>query len=192
MRFTNKQVVAMVVAVCAAVVLAPVGVLAATGQLVTLVDPVLDRKVRVGSGGTLQVESRAGSMSGAFSTLHENITDVTGHSVWEVNAPGRIAITEVTLTLRGDNTASTNHVRVYSRVRTSGTASCQNGTGWTTPKTLRTYVVRAGSTVQALFNGPPLVSQAGAAGQRVCIAFQQTKWTGSTELDVGLTGYSFS
>lgn len=191
-RFSSNQIVTMVVAVAAAVVLAPVGVMAATGQLVNIVDPGnASRQVRVGSDGTLFVESRPGVVPHSFSTMHETITDVITHPVYEIAAPTRIAITEATFTLHGDNTASTNHVRIYSRVRTSGTANCQTGTGWTSPKTLRSVVVRAGSTVQLVFNGPPLISQTPAAGQKVCIGFQQTKWTGSTDLDVGVTGYTF-
>jgi len=192
-RFSSNQIVTMVVAVAAAVVLAPVGVMAATGTLVNITDPTNGaRKAKVGSSGTLYTESRAGVVDHSFSLIFETITDVVARSVYEIAAPTRIALTEVTFTLHGDNTASTNHVRIYSRVRTSGTANCQNGTGWTTPKVLRTVVVRAGSTVQQLYNGPPLISQTPGAGQKVCIGFQQTKYTGSTDLDVALTGYTFS
>ena len=191
-RFTGKQVVTMVACVCAAVVLAPVGVMAATGQLVNITDPTnANRKAKVGSSGTVYTESRAGVVDHSFSSYQETVTDVITHPVYEITAPNRIAITEATFTLHGDNSASTNHVRIYSRVRTSGTANCQTGTGWTSPKTLRSVVVRAGSTVQLQFNGPPLISQTPGAGQKVCIGFQQTKWTGSTDLDAGLTGYTF-
>lgn len=191
--FSSKQVVAMVVAVCAAVVVAPVGVMAATGQLVNIADPGnAGRVARVGAAGTLQVEVRPGVVQNSFSTMHERVTDVLGHTLYEATAPARVALTEATFALRGENSASVNHVRIYSRVRTSGTASCENGTGWTTPKTLRTVVLRGGNTVQLVFPGPPLISQMPAAGQRVCLAFQQTKWAGTTELDVAVTGYTFS
>jgi hypothetical protein len=53
-RFTNRQIVTMVAAVCAAVVLAPVGALAATGSLVTITDPQhTSQKARVTSAGRL-------------------------------------------------------------------------------------------------------------------------------------------
>lgn len=53
-RFTNRQVVTMVAAICAAVVLAPVGALAATGSLVNVTDPVHSAyKARVSAAGRL-------------------------------------------------------------------------------------------------------------------------------------------
>jgi hypothetical protein len=191
MQFAPKHVVTMVVAVCVAAVLAPVGVMAATGTLVNITDPYdSSRRAKVGSTGTLTVESRAGAPTGSWNTFHENITDVIGHTLVEAVNPNRLALTEATFTLHGDNTASTNHVRIYSQVRTSGSNPC-GGAGWTTPKTLRTVVVRAGSTVQLQFSGPPLLAQTPATGQKVCLRFQQTKWTGSTSLDVATTGYTF-
>jgi hypothetical protein len=52
-RFSSGQIVTMVVAVCAAVALAPVGVMAATGSFINIVDPINGgSKARVnGSGG---------------------------------------------------------------------------------------------------------------------------------------------
>jgi hypothetical protein len=53
-RFTNRQIVAMVAAVCATVALAPVGALAATGSLVNITDPQhTSQKARVTSAGRL-------------------------------------------------------------------------------------------------------------------------------------------
>jgi hypothetical protein len=55
-RFTNRQVTAMIVAVCAAAVLAPVGVQAATGTYMNIVDPVYpSSKARVTAKGQLYV-----------------------------------------------------------------------------------------------------------------------------------------
>lgn len=56
----------IVACVSVASLLAPVGVLAATGQLVNIVDPLFRRrKVRVGSAASLQVETRPGVTGGA-------------------------------------------------------------------------------------------------------------------------------
>lgn len=50
-RLSGGQIVAIVVSVCAAVVLAPVGVMAATGQFVNIVDPYdSSRRARIDSG----------------------------------------------------------------------------------------------------------------------------------------------
>ncbi|HEV2891558.1 MAG TPA: hypothetical protein VGX28_14390 [Frankiaceae bacterium] len=53
-RLSGGQIVTIVVAICAAVVLAPVGVMAATGQLVNIADPVTGgNQARVNSAGSL-------------------------------------------------------------------------------------------------------------------------------------------
>jgi hypothetical protein len=184
----------MVVAVCAAVVLAPVGVMAATGTLVNIADPGNAARVaRVGSGGTLQVESRAGSVANSFNTFHDNVADFVKTTVYEATAPSRVAVTEATFTLDAVDTSPSVLIEIYSRVRTSGTAPCSNGTGWSEPRKLRSVLVRGNDMVQLLFNGPPLISQAAPAGQRTCIGF----WTiqtrnGGGNVDVGMTGYTFS
>lgn len=190
MRFQAKHIVAIVACGSAAAVLAPVGVMAATGTLVNITDPFDgSRAARVTERGTLWVESRAGVASDSFTVLHENKTDVVAYVVKETTS--RIAVTSLIVTVHGDNTASTNHFRLMAQTRTSGTAAC-GGSGWSTPKTLATLVVRAGSTEQLLWNGPPLVLPTPAAGQRVCLRVQQTKYTGSTDSDMAVTGFTFT
>jgi ABC-type Fe3+-hydroxamate transport system substrate-binding protein len=192
MKLSPTQVVVIIVALAVAVILGPVTVMAATGQLVNITDPAdSSRKARVGSTGTLQVESRAGSVNGAWNTFFATITDVTPRVVFETGNPNRIAVTEWTVTVMGDNSASTNHVRLIEKIRTSGTASCSDGTGWSPATVLRTMSVHAGDTVQLLYAGPSLVLTKPAAGQHVCLLVQQTKWTGSTGTDIGVTGYKF-
>lgn len=189
MQFAPKHVVTMVACVCAAVVLAPVGVMAATGQLVNITDPhTSTRKARVGSTGTLQVESRAGSPAGAYTKFFEKLTDVTGKVVVEAAYPKRIAVTEFTATVHGDVTPP-NEVRIYYRIRTSGTGSCAAHTGWTLPVTLRTITLS--ETQQLLFTGPPLLLPKPAAGQAVCLGAQQTTWWNGTKLDIGVSGFTF-
>ena len=54
-RLSGGHIVTIVVAICAAVVLAPVGVMAATGSFVNITDPVTAaNKARVNSAGALQ------------------------------------------------------------------------------------------------------------------------------------------
>jgi hypothetical protein len=190
MKFAPKHVVTMVASVCAAVVLAPVGVMAATGTLVNLTDPLdSTRKARVSGISGLYVDTRPRATAGSFNVLAENVTDVNARVVKE--STSGIAVTSWIVSVHGDNTASTNHLRLFSQVRTSGTAPC-GGAGWSTPQVLATLVVRAGSTEQLLWNGPPLVVGPPPAGQRVCVRVQQTKWTGSTDTDIAVTGFTFT
>jgi hypothetical protein len=193
MNFAPKHVVAMVASVSAAVVLAPVGVMAATGTLVNLTDPVdSSRKARVSGISGLYVDTRPRATAGSFHVLSETITDVATHPVKQTPSPNGIAVTSVVATVKGDNSASTNHVRLYSRVRTSGNSDCANGTGWTVPKALVTLSVPAGSTSQLVYDGPPIVVAPPATGQAICVGVQQTKWTGSTSTDIAVTGFTFT
>lgn len=191
MEFSSKQVVTMVAAVCAAVVLAPVGVMAATGQLVNIADGGNGRLAKVGSSGTVYAETRAGVVDHSFQFYRENLANTGWYPAYEITGK-RIAITELTLTARFDST-NYSYVKIYTRVRTSGTANCSTGTGWSLPKYLRTALVRGGSTVQLQFNGPPLISATpSSASQKVCIGILYQERAGSPTLDVAMIGYTFS
>ena len=192
-RFSTKQVVAMVVSVCAAVVLAPVGVMAATGQIVNIVDPGnASRQARVGSGGTLQVESRAGSVANSFSKQIE-ATGFGFHKIGETTAPSRIALTEVSIGTTGSTFAEWQFL-VVAFVQTTGTASCGTTLSGYTKHVLRQIMVPPQDMRQLLFNGPPLVVPAGAAGKKTCVGFTvQEMGTGpDVKLLFGATGYTFS
>jgi hypothetical protein len=63
-RFTGRQITAMVIAICAAVVLVPVGAMAATGSLVNITDPVArSHKARVDTAGRLKVGDGSGALT---------------------------------------------------------------------------------------------------------------------------------
>lgn len=193
MQLAPKHVVTMVACVCAAVVLAPVGVMAATGTLVNLTDPLdSSRKARVSGISGLYVDTRPRATAGSFNLLTTDVNYVTPQALRATPSPNGIAVTSVVVTVKGDNSASVNHVRLYSRVRTSGNGPCSAGTGWTTPKYLVSIAVHAGSTEQVTYDGPPLVIPPAAAGQAVCLGFQQTQHTGSTWTDVAVTGFTFT
>ncbi len=53
------------------------------------------------------------------------------------------------------------------------------------------FSVQRNETTQLLFNGPPLVLPAPAAGQRVCLMVQQTKWMSGSATDMAVTGFTF-
>jgi hypothetical protein len=187
--FSSKQVVTMVVAVSAAVVLAPVGVLAATGQLVNIVDPVLgDRKVRVGSGGTLQVESRAGATSGAFNKSF-TFQGLGYHKIAEVTGPTRIAITEVTLSGYEVDYDAEAALVVYTQ--TTGTGTCGNTITGYTKTELRRFSWPMHQVTQLQFNGPPLVIPAAAAGKKQCVGFAMQEVGTNARLFLGATGFTY-
>lgn len=165
--FKPVHVVTMVLAVCAAAVLTPVAVSAATGTLVNIVDPGnASRQARVSSAGTLTVESRAGSVAHSF-TMNGSRLGLGYINLVSVNAPTRIAVTELTIT--GQGPSGSQDVLLEAYVRTSGSAGCTGpGSPGYTRHTLRRLSFANGSSIQQLFNGPPLVIPAGAAGQPTC------------------------
>lgn len=189
MRFSSKQVVTMVACVCATIVLAPVGVMAAAGQIVNIADPILDRKVRVGSGGTLQVESRAGALSGAFNKTF-TVTSLGVFKIAEVTGPSRIALTEVTLSGRDVDFDAEVYLQTWTQ--TTGTAACSTqSTGWVKEE-LRRFSFPMYETTQVTFDGPPLVIPAAPAGKKQCVAFVVHARGTESRIFLGATGYTYS
>jgi hypothetical protein len=190
MRFEPKHVVTMVVAVCAAAVLAPVGVMAATGQIVNIVDPVLSaRQVRVGSGGTLQVESRAGATSGAFNKSF-TFQGLGFHKIAEATGPNRIAITEVTLS--GYEVDYDAEAALVAYVQTTGTGTCGTTLTGYTKTELRRFAFPMKEVTQLTFDGPPLMVPAAAAGKVVCVGFAMQEVGTDARIFLGATGYTYS
>jgi hypothetical protein len=190
MKFAPKHVVTMVACVCAAAVLAPVGVMAATGSLVNIVDPLLaDRKVRVGSAGALHVESRAGVIGGDFNVLSSPTTTLSFVKLYETAAPNRIAVTEMSVATRGSDNGFTTQVELRGYVRTSGTNAC-GGAGWMVVR-LRVVSVLTNTSEQLTFDGPPLILPGAATGHRVCFGFTITQLPSGVVVDVGTSGYTF-
>ena len=122
-----------------------------------------------------------------FNLTLEGIDDVTGHPLVELDGVERAAITEVTIVLHGESSPPAK-ARLFTKERTSGTTSCSSGSGWALPKTLRTYTLRAGDTLQLDYSGAPLI----VGGGHSCLAFQQLQWWNGTEMDVGVSGFYFS
>ena len=194
MQFQPKHVVAMVVALSAAAILTPVGVMAATGTLVNIADPNDgSRRARVGTSNALFTETRPGVPTGAFNVRIGDVTDVVLHKLYETKAPKRIAVTEVAFTVRGDDVAGPNtHVDLlaFTEKGTPGLYSCGHPSGWT-KKILRTVALSPGETVQHVFTGPPVLLPTPPTGLRTCLGFQQTRWLGGTKLDVMVSGYNY-
>lgn len=188
MQFAPRHVVAMVASVCAAVVLAPVGVMAATGQLVNIVDPGnASRKARVGNKGTLHVESRSGSISGAFNRSFI-ATSLGIYRLAEATGKTRIAITEVTLS--GSDVDYDAEIYLAAWTQTTGTGTCGVGVGWTKTE-LRRFKFPMYETTQILFSGPPLVVPAPPEGKRQCVALVLHSRGVDSRIFIGATGYTF-
>jgi hypothetical protein len=190
MQFTSKQVVSMVLAVCAAVVLAPVTVSAA-GQLVAIVDNATGRHARVSSNNQLQVENRVAVGSNAF-----NVTGSRYQFGWiplvEATGPHQIAITKVVMSGPYDTTGNAGEVLLEAMVRTSGTLPCNGpGTAGYTRHTLQHVWVPARGTIQMDFDGTALKIPHAADGQPVC--FGVTYFAGNTNMTIyaAATGYKY-
>jgi hypothetical protein len=191
MQLAPRHLVAIVASVCAAVVLAPVGVMAATGSFVNITDPFSSaRRARVGADGTLWAETRAGVTSHAFNISANNVVGLSTRKLTEAAAPNRLAITEITAATRGTENGNPLQVDLIAAVRTSGTEAC-GGTGWTRTL-LRRFSVKTNETVQLLFDGPPLILPSPAAGQRVCLLALVTFYPSGVVLDLGGTGYTYT
>lgn len=188
MRFKPVHIVTIVVAVCAAAILTPVAVGAATGTLVNIVDPSMSsRQARVSSAGTLTVESRAGSIANSFNMTGSRLG--LGYiNMVSVSAPTRVAVTE--LTLSGQGPAGHQEVLLEAFVRTSGTNGCSGpGTAGYTRFTLRRIAIPNNGTTQLSFGGPPLVTPAGAPGEPTCFGITVISIPSGSATYAGGTAY---
>lgn len=193
MQFAPKHVVSMVACGAAAVVLAPVGVLAATGTLVHLTDPYYpERKARVSTSNSLQVETRAGVAVNSFS-FGVRATGLGHFPITEVTGPDRIAVTEITLGSHGPTNASTsghNFVDLVSYIQTTGTGTCgQTSTGYVRKELRRFVVMNLAPSYQMTFDGPPLLSPVAPAGKKSCLTLEVSTYTSTSQVNMGATGY---
>lgn len=193
MQFSSKQVVVMVACVSAAVVLAPVGVMAATGTLVNIADPVVgSRAARVTAAGGLVVESRAYQGTNAF-TVNATRQGLGWANLATATGPSRLAITEITLTGSFDPDPGFAEVLIEAMVRTSGTNGCSGpGTAGYTRHTLKRVTTRSRSTLALTFDGQPLVLPIAASGHLVCFGVSVVTVTSGMWTYVGATGYRFN
>lgn len=192
MKFSSKQVVVMVCAMSAAVVLAPVGVMAATGTLVNLTDPVVNsRKARVTSAGALQVETRPGVVANAVNAAHFDIAGTQPFKVIQATGPVRMAVDDVMVTVRkfGSPVTAPTIVNLVYYLRVSGTNPC-GGTGWT-PTVLRRFSLETGQTAHHSFTGPPLIVPRTPDGKVGCVAIKLYQWVGDTRVDAFATAHLY-
>jgi hypothetical protein len=194
MQFAPKHVVAMVCAVSAAVVLAPVGVMAATGTLTNITDPLdSSRKARVSAMSGLYVETRPRATAGAFSAATpSDLVGVTRQKLYETTAPNRIAVTDIMATVRdnGSGTTLQNDLALLAYVQGPGASATCGGSGWV-PTTLRFMTVFRGRTEQFTFDGTPLLTPPAPDGRKVCLMAYQSRWWDNTSAKMAIGGFVF-
>lgn len=195
-KLEAKHIVTIVIAICAAAVLAPVSVLAATGTLTNIVDKSdATRVAKVLQSGELAGGVRASSLSSV--NVANATTGTTKLLITSVNAPSRLALTQLSLSLRNTTTATGSAlVYVHSAVRASGTGTCsQYAAGTTTGFNTvvgRYLMVPLNDTVSVNWDGPAwTLFRSTTAGNPTCLLAQMVTPPASTLLYVGATYYTF-
>jgi len=189
-----KQTSAIAAAVTVGAVLVPVGVEAATGQVVNIADPFnAVRAARVTNSRTLMVESRPGVPQDSFQSTGGRLGLGWAHLA-TATSPQRLAITELTFAARGPVSDTAQEVLLEAMVRTSGSAGCTGpGTSGYTRHTLRRILVKNQTTSLSMtFPGPPLILPVGASGQPVCFGFTVVTTPSGSAMDVGVSGYRYT
>ena len=171
-RLTGRQLVAIVVAICCAVVLQPVASTAA-GTLMTLVDKTDNtRQSRVTSNGGLTTESRPGAIAGQFHST-STLTTTNNSFVMYGVGPTSFAFTNITFGNLADGWV---RVAVQAYVRTSGSQNCTNlatatsaPTGWSS-KTFGVFLVPANDTLVLPLTQPWTISP--GSGATLCFGYR--------------------
>ena len=189
----TRNVVALVATVGVVAALMPVGVLAATGQLVNIADPfVSSRRARVTSSNSLQTETRAGFGPNTISRYWTADT-LESFMFSEVTGPDRLALTEMTLGSVGPSNGTTtghHYIDIVSYVQGAGTGTCGvSSSGWTVT-TLRRLVVRNfHPSMQIDWSGPVLLAPKPADGKKACVIVRVNTYTTGSVIYIGATGY---
>lgn len=193
-RFSSWQVVVIVVAFAATVVLGPIAALAATGQLVNIADPDnATRLARVTGSRTLTVETRAGSIDRAFNGQAGRLglgRIVLAQTLAGFNNTVRMAITDVTITAQGPG--GFQYVDLEALVRVSGSNPCSNPTSGFQVTTLRRVALQNNTTLQLNFDGPPLLTPTAGSLQLLCFVLNVTSTPVGGGTQGGATGYTFT
>ena len=110
-RFTSRQLTTMVVAVCTAIVLAPLGAVAATTSLVNITDPANPKhKARVTSEGQMVVRSDPGVPARPFASDFGGV----------VTVPEKRGLVVETVSVQCAKTNASGNVEAFIRFRTKG------------------------------------------------------------------------
>ncbi|MDQ1689587.1 MAG: hypothetical protein QOK42_2562 [Frankiaceae bacterium] len=206
-RFTGKQLTTIVVAVAAAVVLMPVGVLAATsvvqigdGANPSLKAHVVGGKLSVGDGsgavtvdGTVKVNDGSGPMTvdgtvalkqpaGNYSK-YDFATQTTNAVVYDI--PANLGVAISSLTAAHEDGTGPVKLRVRQLIPTTA-GNCT--TGGSVINEITAVTVGEGTTVQTAYSPAILVPK--NAAETCLIAFIYTP-TGTQEVAVTATGWTY-
>ena len=192
MQITGKQLTTIIVSVCAAAILSPVAVGAATGTLTNIIDPAIgSRQARVTAAGALNTEQRAGGLNGAFNVQYARLGLGWIPLVNSTNAQ-RIAITELTISGEGPTGPQTVLIEAWTRKGNTGSCNSVNLTDFDR-HTLPRIEVDNYKTVFLNFSGPPLYPPvAGAAGVYTCFGVNVVSIPSGSATYAGATGYKFT
>jgi len=191
--FQPRHVVTMVVAVCVAVVLAPVAVFAATGQLVNIADGSnAARLSKLNGSNELAVTQRPSGdgVSNAFTLSAPAARVLLGQNA----GPGRVALTQLTIA-QASGTAGSAQFIMRGWYRTSGTGTCANVAAGTsagfTGLIMRRLAVPYGETLVLDWNGPALLSPATGVGVPNCLTLDYLSGA-NTPAYVGATVFIYT
>lgn len=195
-RLEPRHVVTIVIAICAAAVLAPVSVLAATGTLTNIVDKTdATRVTKVLHSGELATGVRASNLSSV--NVSNATTGTTKLMVTSASSPARLALTQMSVALRNTSTTTgSGFVTIHSAVRTSGTGTCaQYASGTTAGFSAivgRYLMVPLNDTVTLNWDGPAwTLFKATTAGAPTCLIAQMVSSPTGTIMYLGATYYTF-
>ena len=207
-HFASRDVVLVVVSVCAALVLTPVGVMAAAGQLVTVKDPLTSSKARVDTGklrvgdgsgpvtvdGNVTVGGTVGARMAAPTNQLDTINDLTVHSgdtrrpMFAGVGSKRVALTSLIASAEG-STAGSVELLIVAYVRSnSPSGDCETLSGFGAAERF-TVMVPVGQTVNLNFPSPLVWTQYADADDYYCINIES--FGGPTGYTAHVSAYGF-
>lgn len=206
-HFSPRDIVLVVVSVSAALVLTPVGVMAAASQLVTLKDPTTSSKAKVDAGklrigdgsgpltvnGSVTVGSVDARMA-APTTQLDTINDLTLHA-GDTRRPmfagvghKRVALTSFIASAEGPN-AGAVELLVVAYVRSnSASGDCETLSGFGAAERF-TVMVPVGQTVNLNFPSPLVWTQYADTDDYYCINVES--FGGPTGYTAHVSAYGF-
>jgi len=183
---TVRERIVITLAVCLSMIVAiPMTVLAATGQLVNIIDPSnAARQARVTAVGALQVEARLGIQSGAIALMGQRTSNG-----WLNAGSGAtnklVAITELTVSSTGPTGWFYLDI-AYAAPNPTCTVPSGAPSAW------RRLRIDTNTTQQFLFPTPLFTLGLPAAGSKWCIGAQIVQAPANTLINFGASGYSFT
>ena len=209
-HFSPRDIVLIIVSVCATFVLTPVAVMAAASQLVTVKDPSTSSKARVDAGklrvgdgsgpvtvdgtvkvqGSVNVDARLAAPTNQLDTINDLTlhSGDTRRSMFAGVGNKRVALTSLIASAEG-GTAGSVELLVIAYVK-SGSASgdCETLSGFGAAERF-TVMVPVGQTVNLNFPSPLVWTQYAGADDYYCINVES--YGGPTGYTAHVSAYGF-